>query len=252
MKKWFTLGVIFLASYLVFIVATLPLALVINNSKLPKNISIQAISGTVWQGEIGQVTVDKNIIKQVTTKLSFWSLFTLMPKVDISFGSDILAGPQGQLTLAISQSKLNLSDVNIFLSANEIAQQARLPLPITAKGEVELNFSDISIALDTRKCSEAKGKVDWSRAGVIAMEQNIKLGKFSSNITCEKGELVAKIAPKNDIGLSFTAYVSSTGNSVRVSGNGYIKPGVKFPAKLKSALSFLGNPDAQGRYRLNF
>jgi general secretion pathway protein N len=40
--------------------------------------------------------------------------------------------------------------------------------------------------------------------------------------------------------------------SGRVSGNGFLKPGAKFPPELINALPFLGRKDNQGRYRLFF
>ena len=250
MKKWFILGAFFFVSYLVFIVSTLPLALIINHSELPKSVTIQAVSGTLWKGEIAQITIDKQVINEVETQLNFWSLFTLTPKVDLTFGSDVLNGPQGKLTLAVSQSTLQLSDVSIFLNANAIANKISLPVPITAKGEVELQLSDMTIALDTYQCSDVKGQVHWTRASVIAMDNNVKLGKLSADLDCEKGKLLVKFLSKNDIGLNFSAFVSVKGQKVNINGNGYLKPGVNFPTQLKLVLPFLGKPDAKGRYRL--
>jgi general secretion pathway protein N len=252
MKKWFILGAVFFVSYLVFIVSTLPLAFIINHSELPKSVTIEAVSGTLWKGEIAQITIDKQVINKVETQLSFWSIFTLTPKVDMTFGSDVLNGPQGKLTLAVSQSTLQLTDVSIFLNANTIASKISLPVPvpITAKGEVEFQLSDMTIALDTYQCSDVKGQVHWARASVIAMENNVKLGKLSADLDCEKGKLLVKFLPKNDIGLNFSAFVSVKGQKVNISGNGYLKPGVNFPTQLKLILPFLGKPDAKGRYRL--
>ena len=252
MKKWFSLGAVFLSCYIVFLVATLPLALVVNHSKLPKNISVEAVSGTIWHGNVAQLVVDGNTIKDIEAQLSFWSLFTLMPTVELTFGNELLAGPEGKLTLAISQTELALSDVTLYLGANEIAQHLPMPLPISAKGQVELQLSQVNIMLDTKQCTQAKGEATWSRAGVIALEQNIALGKFAADITCDDGKLVAMINPKNDLGLTFSAYIASAGNRVNVKGTGHIQPGAKFPTQLKSALPFLGKPDQQGRYRLFF
>ncbi|WP_343814609.1 type II secretion system protein N [Colwellia asteriadis] len=252
MKKWFALGAFFLMSYLVFIIATLPLAFVINSVKLPNHINVQGVSGTVWQGEIAQVVVNQNHIQKINTKLSFWSLFTLTPKVNIHFGNDILPGPQGELTLAISQSTLELSDVTLYVKANDIAQQLKLPLPVTAKGDAELQLSSITISLSTYECQQAQGNVNWIRAGVIAMKQNIKLGQFAADLSCEQGKLAATVSPNNDLGLSFTALVSAQRGKIAATGQGHLKPGAKFPEQLKSALPFLGRADAQGRYRLQF
>jgi|GEM_PF-472819 len=256
MKKWFTLGAVFCTSYLIFILATLPLPWLVNKVTLPKNVMLNGVSGTVWQGEIAQVILtnadNSSQIQQVKTELSFWSLFSFTPKVDMQFGDALLAGPEGKLTLAISQEQLSLTDVELFIPANDIAQQTRLPLPVTAKGELELQLTQIDISLTERKCQQASGNANWARAGIIAMEQNIKLGKLAADITCDKGELVVKIAPGNDLGLSFSAFIKARQNSIKVSGKGYLKPAAKFPQQLKSALPFLGNPDNQGRYRLAF
>jgi len=37
-----------------------------------------------------------------------------------------------------------------------------------------------------------------------------------------------------------------------MSGNGFLKPGAKFPKVLNDVLPFLGKKDNQGRYRLSF
>ena len=256
MKKWLTLGAVFFTSYLVFLIATLPLPWLINKITLPKTIVLSGISGTVWQGSITQLVIKNtaNVSKfeQVNTGLSFWSLLSLTPKVELSFGGALLAGPEGKLTLAVSKEQLSLTDVELFLPANEIAQQIILPLPVTAKGEVALYLSQLDISLTEQKCQQANGDINWSRAGLVAMEQNIKLGKLKAGIACEKGELVVKLAPKNDLGLSFSTYISAKNGRLKVSGKGYLTPSDKFPHQLKSALPFLGNPDNKGRYRLGF
>jgi len=260
MKKWFTLGVIFFTSYLVFVLATLPLPWLVNKVSLPNTVMLNGVSGTVWQSEIAQVLLinaaNSSQIQQVKTELSFWSLFSLTPKVDVVFGDALLAGPEGKLTLAISQEQFSLTDVELFLSANDIAQQAKLPLPVTAKGEFELQMTQFDFSLSEQKCQQASGGVNWSRAGIIAMEQNIKLGKLKADISCEKGDLVVKLVPENDLGLSFSAYVGLKGGGqnkkLKTSGQGYLKPAAKFPVQLKSALPFLGKPDNQGRYHLAF
>ena len=60
MKKWFAITAIFLSSYLVFLVITMPLAFLINTIELPKNIHIDSVSGSIWQGEIKQILVNNN------------------------------------------------------------------------------------------------------------------------------------------------------------------------------------------------
>jgi len=251
MKKWFAFTAIFLSSYIAFLVANTPLALVINNIQLPKNIALQGVSGSIWQGEIVRVTVNNNAIERVKTTVSFWSLFSLSPSIQVAFGDAMLSGPEGKLNLTVSSEQLALTEVELFISANDIAKQLPLPIPLSAQGNVELFLSELVIVTGNQlSCLKAQGDVSWSRAGVVALEQNIKLGKFSAEISCNKGNLVTKVSPKNNLGLSFDGVLSLA--TQKVSGNGYLKPGAKFPSQLRSALSFIGRPDNQGRYALRF
>ena len=121
---------------------------------------------------------------------------------------------------------------------------------MTAKGNVELALTNAEIDLTkNNQCIAATGTASWAKAGVVAFEQDVKLGKLNANIGCEKGALTVLISPKNDLGLTFTANLTLNG---KASGNGFLKPGAKFPKELNNVLPFLGNKDRQGRYRLFF
>ncbi|WP_114327197.1 type II secretion system protein N [Candidatus Colwellia aromaticivorans] len=250
MKKKFAIGVVFLMTYLGFLVATLPATVLFNQMSLPKNISLSGVSGSVWKTSIEQVFVGNVEIKKIKSELSFWSLFSLAPRLPVTFGDSLLAGPEGEVDITFSQGKIEIENLSLLLKANEIAQQLTLPLPVTAKGDVEITLYHAAINIeDNNKCIAADGLVTWSKAGVIALEQNIQLGNFTAKIACEEGALALLLSPQNDLGLTLNAYARQGG---RVSGNGFLKPGAKFPQTLNSVLPFLGRKDSQGRYRLSF
>ena len=96
-------------------------------------------------------------------------------------------------------------------------------------------------------CKELQGDIHWRKAGVTGFEEKVNLGALSATLSCEKGELVADVDPKNDLGLSYRAQLKQGG---RFTGSGYLTPGAKFPEQLIAVLSFIGKPDNQGRYRL--
>lgn len=250
MKNKIALGVIFLITYLGFLIATLPTTVVLNQFSLPKNIHLSGVSGSVWDTDIKQVIIGDTSIQQLNARLSFWSLFTLAPKLAINFGDSFIAGPEGELVLVLSTEKAEINDLHVLVKANEIAQQLTLPLPISAQGDVELTLTKAEIDLTkNNQCIGAKGTAHWSKAGVVALEQNIQLGKLNADIGCEDGALALILSPKNDLGLTFNAYVRQGG---KISGNGFLKPGAKFPKALNDALPFLGRKDSKGRYRLSF
>lgn len=254
MKNKFAMGGIFLIAYLVFLIATLPTTFVLNQVSLPNNIknSIQysGVSGSIWQTNIAQMAINGTRIEKVHADLSFWSLFSLAPKIAITFGDSFSAGPEGKVELVLSQEKASIKDLSLFIKANEVAQQLTLPLPVTAQGDVQLTVVNADIDLkNNNQCISVKGDINWSKAGVEAFDKNIKLDQLNAEIGCENGALTVNISPNNDLGLTFTAYVRQGG---KVSGNGFLKPGAKFPAELNDALPFLGKKDSQGRYRLGF
>jgi general secretion pathway protein N len=250
MKKAFTVGVIFLITYLGFLIATLPATVLLNQFSLPKNVSISGVTGSIWNTKIALVKVENITVQKVQTQLSFWSLFSLTPRTFVTFGDSFIAGPEGEFELLISSEKAELNQVTLLLKANEIAQQLILPLPLSAQGNVELTLANVEIDLTKgNECKAAKGTVFWSKAGVVAFEKNIKLGDFNADVDCENGALAVILSPKNDLGLTFNAYVRNDGS---ISGNGFLKPTAKFPQVLNDALSFLGKKDSAGRYRLSF
>ena len=250
MKNKIALGVIFLMTYLGFLIATLPATVVLGQITLPKSISLSGVTGSIWHTQIAQVAMDKTRLEKVDASLSFWSLFSLSPAVSITFGDAMLAGPEGQLELAMSAEKATISNLTVLVKANEVAQQLTLPLPVSARGDIELSLAMAEIDLTkNNQCISAQGVTVWSKAGIIALEQNIPLGQLSADIGCESGALALTISPKNDLGLTFKALVGKGGS---ISGNGHLKPGANFPKALNDALPFLGNKDRQGRYRLKF
>lgn len=251
MKKWFAFLAIFLSSYIVFIVASAPLTWLINMAEVDSSIKIESPSGTIWQGEIQSITVKNNRINQVKTSVSFWSLFTLSPSVDIMFGDAMLPGPEGELTLRASSERLTITDLSILTSASDIVNNLSLPIPVYARGDIELSFATLDVSLGKNMtCLEGAGGAQWQRASATAMEQSVKLGQLSATLSCEDGDVHAKLNPNNDLGISYD--VVYTMPELKLSGQGYLKPGTKFPKDLKPALSFLGRADNQGRYRLKF
>ena len=255
MKKWFAVIAIFVSSYLVFLVATMPLALVLNTIKLPKNINIGSVSGSIWQGKITQVLINNYQIHHIKTQLNFWSLLRLSPRLDVNFGEALSAGAEGKFTLSVTTKQLLLNDVEIFVRANDIAKQVALTMPslipVTAQGNVELLIAQLSLDISEElQCEQAQGQVSWLGSGVVALENNIKLGNVNADLSCQQGDLIAKISPENNLGLHFTTRISLANR--KVSGQGYLKPGTQFPAQLTSSLRFIGRPDNQGRYLLRF
>lgn len=254
MKNKFAIGGIFFITYLVFLIATLPTTFVLNYISLPKSVKntvqFSGVSGSIWQTDIRQMAINGIHIDNVHADLNFWSLFSLTPKLSVTFGDAFSSGPEGKAEILLSQDKATINEMSLLIKANDVAQQLTLPLPMSARGDVELNIAKAEVDLSkNNQCIFVKGDINWSKAGVTAFDKSIILGQLNADLSCENGALAVVISPNNDLGLTFNAYVRQGG---KISGNGFLKPGAKFPTALNDALPFLGKKDSQGRYRLGF
>ncbi len=247
MKKWLLGVVFFVVLYVFFVVARTPAQWVIQQANLPSNVVLQGVEGTVWNTQIEQVIVNGYTINLVTSKVSILSLFTLNPSVDVTFGGALVNGPEGKATLSHLLDNIRVTDATVNVLANDVAQQLDLPIPLTAKKYVDLTLNEFEMGAPV--CSHLNGDIRWNSGSVNALDQNVKLGNLKAELSCNKGEALIKFDPKNDLGLALSVNIHSL---ERVSGNGFIKPGNKFPKALNEVLPFLGRPDNQGRYKLNF
>lgn len=246
MKKIIGYSALFILFYSIFIVSFIPARFVLQQFDLPKNIKTYQVSGTIWHAKIKQLVVDDVVLHDVNAELDFWSIFTLSPSLDIAFGDPLKHGPEGSLTLITDGKNFTVKNADVLVAVNEIVKKAQLPLPVTAKGTLEISIEQFQSGAPM--CQLLQGELRWPKAKINALKEKVTLGTLSANLGCENGALVVSIEDKNDLGLTYTAYIRSTR---AISGNGYLKPEQAFPEKLKPMLSFLGKPDQQGRYRLS-
>lgn len=245
MKKNFAITAIFLVLYSVFVITLMPANWVVGQVKLPSNITVSGVDGSVWNAKISQIVVDDIMISQVRSSLSVLSVLMLDPKLDITFGDALINGPEGHLTLSGLLDAITVENATVSLAANNVTEKLNLPIDIIAHEQLMVNVSRFVIGAPI--CNELNGDLQWRNAAITALDEKIKFGKLSAKLSCDKGELIADIDPNNNLGLSYRAQLKQGG---RFSGSGYLTPGAKFPQQLKSALSFLGQADEKGRYLL--
>lgn len=247
MKKWFIGTAVFFLVYLFFMITQIPAQWVVNQITLPKNVILQGVNGTVWEARIQRIVVDGYTINQINTEVNLLALFMFNPTVDATFGGALVSGPEGKATISHLLGDIELNDTEITVAANDIAQQLPLPIPLTAQKFIDVKINQF--VMGKPLCQQLNGDIHWGKAVVKALDQKVSLGTLSGQLTCDKGLVKFTFDPKNDLGLTFEAYVHTP---ERISGNGYLKPGNKFPPELKEVLPFLGSADNLGKYKLNF
>lgn len=247
MTKWFIGTIAFLLAYLFFMVTQIPAQWAINKVSLPSNITLQGVKGSIWKGHIERVIVDGYSINAVNTDVNLLALLMFNPTLDVTFGGALVNGPEGKASISHLLGELEVSDTEVSVSANDIAQQLPLPIPLTAQKFIDVQVSKFVIGQPI--CQQLNGDILWEKAGIKALDQKVNLGTLRGQLSCDKGRVKFTFDPKNNLGLTFEAYVHSP---ERISGSGYLNPGKEFPSALKEALPFLGRTDNLGRYKLNF
>lgn len=237
---------LFIGCYLCFLVATLPAHVAMQFISLPKTVQLSEAKGSIWQVEFESINYQGFAVSNISADMSPLSLLILSPKIDLNFGGSLLAGPKGQASLSYIFGTITVEDATIDIAASEIAPYLLLPVPVDAFGNVSLALTELEVD-EQLQCQQAQGALSWQRAAATAMEQTVELGDFNGVISCQKGAFALTINPDNHLGLTYSASVNAKG---QLNGQGFVKPGAKFPQQLKQALPFIGNPDNQGRYQL--
>ncbi|WP_448569427.1 type II secretion system protein N [Thalassotalea ganghwensis] len=246
MKKWLPY-VVFSGVYLFSLIALMPASFIVNQLSLPKNISIGQIEGTVWNSQIAQVSVNNIVINRVNVDVSPLSIFLLNPSAVVTFGDALMPGPEGKFEISHLMSEIKISQLEMLVSANEVAKHLPLPIPVVAKNSVALAVEEFQFGQPV--CQTMRGQVQWSKAGFKAMDETVELGGLSAILSCDKGELMAKLDDNNQLGVTFTA---TLGAKNQLKGQGFLMPSDNLPPAISQILPFLGQPDRQGRYRLAF
>lgn len=245
MKKVLAYSGLFIVCYLIFVVSILPAHLVLDKITLPKGVSLQGIKGSIWQTHVDKIHIDNVEIMNLQSKLSPLSLLTLSPQVEANFGDAMLPGPEGSLTITLDNQLLLIEDAKILFSASEISSQLKLGDAVTAKGTIDITIEHFTTGQPM--CGDLLGEVHWPKARIVAFDESIQVKELKGKLSCDNGAIVLTIDENNDLGLSFNAYMRSAG---KLTGDGFLTPGEKFPQNLKPLLSFLPKPDRQGRIKL--
>ncbi len=244
-KKYLMAATAFILVYVLFVLILAPADKILAKITLPKGVYLNEISGSIYNGRAQTLIVNNQQINNVSWSFNFSSLIYLQPSVDVEFGSNLASGPRGNAQVSNFGAELLITDAKVNIGANELLTKFQLPFDLRAGGDINLSLNEF--ALGKPVCKVAVGDVQWSKAHVNAMDEDVELGNLQAELGCKNGILSLTVNADNDLGLDFTAFV---GNRMRVSGQGYIKPGAKFPENVKPLLSLLGTKDSQGRYKL--
>jgi len=238
-KKWLGYLLFVIASYLVFLIGTLPATQLYHIAKkqLPA-LQLDQISGSIWDGRAQQITVN-----QLKTGPIFWQfkpLSLFLGKIEVDFtNTDSQLSATGSAAINLS-GKLLLSNLTGESSTKTIT--SLIPnMPVTPVGRIIFNLSEISFR--EQYLSSVTGSIDWQRAG-LTEPLNIQIGKLNLILTTDNEVIHGAISGKGaTIGINAQLELQQNG---QYQIKGKIQPKPNTPADLSNALKMLGRPDPAG------
>lgn len=243
MKKPVTLAIAGFILFIVFLIANTPAAQVIPRLPLPNTVSISGVSGTIWAGNASRVIYKGMQVSNVDWKMSVLPL--LIGRISLSVdGGSVRDAEQISLKgdISLSPGGITSSDTTLYAPIPLLLSQVQLPLPVLASGRVRINIAELDYQTDG--CKTLQGEGYWLNGGVAGLQQQIQLGDFTTQISCDNGPVIVTSIPDNSLNLSGTATIPHKGN-VTVSGK--FKVSDELPSDVhQAAQMFFADTDAQG------
>lgn len=251
MKQKIYLVLLFIFSFLAFALYQLPASVAAQavHGYLPKNVAFGSFSGSIWQGQVSEVRVDKVQVLNVHWQLEPMALMTGSLAGNLKWGnpraSEEMSG-KSKFSLSLLSNEVSLNNAVLRFDVEQLMGQLNLPLPVNAAGRVIFNIDEFQSGKPY--CQKIKGDVFSSNIRVEGLSGWFSIGELGADLNCKSGDLAAVVQPDNLLGLQADVHLAEH-YQFKVAGN--VKPDASLPKELHDAVKYLGRPDAQGRYPVN-
>ena len=168
--------ILILSSLFVFFVVALTPASLINIVMPPqKNLSIHGVKGSIWSGDIDQITVAGKQLKQVKFAVNPFVLMMAKLSLDLDIKKGDVLGDLNIVLGSDYAQNIQLNDANL----NVTAAMFQNYLPITGV-EIggEIVTSNLNVKVENKKLVIAEGLLSWKRAAITFSGQEWQLGDF--------------------------------------------------------------------------
>ena len=234
-------------AYLLFCLILTPASLWLKLVSLPASVQLGPVSGTLWSGQIQGVQQGAWYLPQLSWQLQLSSLWRGQLGLLLS-GGELKDQDQPYLKL---QAKLSPGAVTVTQSVLRLPMaglmsQLQLPMPVDASGELVLNLQQLT--LGQPYCNALSGNASWQQARFKSPIGWLDLRQIDAKLSCEQGNLRLVTLPDNPLALAITADVMAG----RYQLNGTLKPDASMPKEVHDAMRFVSQPDANGRYSIQF
>jgi general secretion pathway protein N len=240
-RHYILVGVI---AYVVFLIATLPAAPVLGMLRDHMPVTINNVSGSLWNGRAGSVITGKLSLDNV--EWSFLPLHLLLAKAAIDVEAKFNGNPlESRLSTGLG-GNLAVDDLNVKLGASDVASLVVLPLG-ELSGDFFLRIN--SAIFQPGSVPRIDGTLNWNKAAITVAE-TADLGNVSILLNeDDDSPLTASISNKGgQLTLSGNLTTDDTGQySLKLS----MKPNASASDNLISSLGMVAKKQRNGEFILN-
>ena len=202
-------------SYILFFIVTIPIGTVLSTINDSKIIKIRGASGTIWNGQAVQISINKNIILS-DTEWSFnaWKTFIGQIAFQINTHHD-QQDITGEVAISFLQ-QYSVNDLTAKISAEKVATLANIPL-VQLSGMINLDIDHAHWKQGNLPL--AYGKIIWQNANVTVAE-TASLGNVTITLSETEQDLL-------------NADISSKGGDILIDGIAGLIPEADYTVDLK-------------------
>ncbi len=188
-------------AYLFFLIATLPAKPVIDFlTEKQNNIEIEVVTGTLWNGQAGQVSIDGIYnFSQVKWNTIFWRLLTgeLAAEIDANFEGQPSSAQAG---ISIT-GNISAQNIHAGIDTEVLADMVEIPLAELG-GQIILKLD--SLYWQPQQLPVANGTILWKQATITVAE------------TVELGDATIKLSEDDNNGMDIV--ISNKGGNLKTDG----------------------------------
>lgn len=239
--KW---GALFLFSYLFFLLPLMPASVVVTHVPLPKSLQLNAVQGTLWQGEVGEVRWQQQTLHHVSWQVEWSRLLVGMPALHLTLNDP--ESLTGETTVGW-RGDLFVEDLSLHAPVSMISSFIPMPVPIGLTGNASLSIRQLQI--NPQHCTQLQGALFWQQASLSTPLGDITLGTPKASLACNGDTFTAEVTQNSDM-------VSSQ-STVKMTLQGHyqlqstLTAGLHLPESIRSSLNLLGKDIGNGVYKVN-
>lgn len=244
MKRLFHLFLLFFIVLAASVIAHLPASFVYQQSPAIRGLDVSGISGTIWHGQANDVRWQGTNAGQVRWDFSALNLFQGKVEYSLRFGKGSDLELTGTGAAGYSLQGPYISNVLASMPVSKITERVAIPVPVEAKGTLELTLNNYVYAQPW--CKQAEGALVWNGSKVDSPLGTLELGTVFTDFTCSENKIELK--GDHDAPQASGAVSAELTPNMLYKLSAWFKPGAELPDSMSSQLKWLGNPDNDGRY----